>query len=522
MKTRKLLFIIGIIFYTILVVGVTYWFTADTEFVKEATSVNVQGKSDDSQKKKFNRNNKSFDEEYNWIPLPDIDLDKPDSVYNMNSLTTGAENGIDLRSLSGHDVQIDGKDVSGKDNYSLEIDEISEDNQLTLTIDGADYTIRTLPEGMEGYDYENNGAEDGYYYFTYESYIVKLNTDGEVVYYKDVGLSYDFKLNKTEDGDIYYSYLVKANNQDKISNIGYQTTKAVIMDENYNVVDEVESLVPTDKLDASPLENHELIVLDLHHYIISSYYPKEVNNIPSDIDQNKFGSRVIASTLQEIKDGEVLWQWQSTDYPELYELSIEHNDFTNEHAEYADYVHFNSLAIDPEDNNLIISARNMSSIIKLNRETGDIMWVLGGKGDQFGLSEEQKFSRQHKLSFLSDGTILLFNNGNVLPKAPYPVVPDDSPLHDKKEETSIMKIKIDEENKEVVEYENYPTGEFSGTRGSVQMLNEKKNIVLIGWGSGENNDATFTEKKLSTGEELFVFYPKDEGDISYRSYKFDQ
>lgn len=522
MRLGKLsLFIIGIILYTALIGGVTYW-VINTGFLQDQFSVKVEGESDNDQKKHINWNDKSFDEEYNWIPLPDIDLDKPDSVYNINSLTTEAENVIDLKSLSGHDLQINGKDVSGKDSYSLEIDEISADNQLTLTIDGTDYKIRTLPKEMEDYDYENNGAEDGYYYFTYDSYIVKLNTDGEVVYYKDVGKAFDFKLNKTEDGDIYYSYLVQNNAQEYVEGIGYKTTKAVIMDEQYNVVDEVESLVPTDQIDATPLESHELVVQDLHHYIISSYYPKEVNNIPSDIDQNKFGSRVIASTLQEIKDGEVLWQWQSTDYPELYELSTEHNDFTNEHVNYADYVHFNSLAIDPEDNNLIISARNMNNIIKLNRETGDIMWVLGGKGDQFGLAEEQKFSRQHKLSFLSDGTILLFNNGNVLPKAPYPVVPDDSPLHDKKEETSIMKIKIDEENKEILDYEKYPTGEFSGTRGSVQMVNEEQNIVLIGWGSGENNDATFTEKNLSTGEELFVFYPKDEEDISYRAYKFDQ
>ncbi|GGK01650.1 hypothetical protein GCM10007063_24970 [Lentibacillus kapialis] len=514
-----LLIVISILIYTAIVSGVTYMVINPGDSVAESKEDSSKEKA--GNQKDFEYSRQSFDESYNWIPL-DIKLEEDKDTYNLQSLTTEAKNTLDLRSLSGHDVQINGEDVSGQDSYTFTIDEISADNNLTVTVDGNNYTVRTMPEEMEGYDYENNGAEDGYYYFTYESHIVKLNTDGEIVYYKDVGKAYDFKLNKTENGDIYYSYLVQNNGQEEVDGIGYKTTKAVIMDENYNVVDEVESLIPNKEVDANPLENHELIVLDLHHYIISSYYPKEVNNIPSDIDQNKFGSRVMAPTLQEIKDGEVLWQWQSTDYPELYELSIEHNDFTNEHGNYADYVHFNSLAIDPEDNNLIISARNMSSIIKLNRDTGDIMWVLGGKADEFGLSEEQKFSRQHKLSFLSDGTILLFNNGNVLPKAPYPVVPEDSPLHDKKEETSIMKIKIDEENKEVLNYENYPTGEFSGTRGSAQMLDEANNIVLIGWGSGENNDATFTEKNLSTGEELFVFYPKDEDDISYRSYKFDQ
>ena len=38
--------------------------------------------------------------------------------------------------------------------------------------------------------------------------------------------------------------------------------------------------------------------------------------------------------------------------------------------------------------------------------------MLGGKGDQFGLKEKEKFSRQHYARLLSDGSITLFDNGN--------------------------------------------------------------------------------------------------------------
>ena len=41
------------------------------------------------------------------------------------------------------------------------------------------------------------------------------------------------------------------------------------------------------------------------------------------------------------------------------------------------------------------SFRNIDSILKIERGTGKILWILGGKGDHFGLTEEQKFSRQH-------------------------------------------------------------------------------------------------------------------------------
>lgn len=65
------------------------------------------------------------------------------------------------------------------------------------------------------------------------------------------------------------------------------------------------------------------------------------------------------------------------------------------------------------------------------------MWILGGKGEQFNLFGEQHFHRQHKVSNLKDGSILIFNNGNILPVAPYPVIAEDDLIKEKKAETSI-------------------------------------------------------------------------------------
>jgi len=519
LKNKLILIVISIIIYTVLVVGITYTITASNNGSTQSSEENENDSQNAAVAEVINED-KSFDEEYNMIPMPEIDLKNAEKTYEIKSLTTEAENVLDLRTLSGHDVAINGENVTDQDSYALNIEEISEENQITINIDGTDYTIRTLPETLANYDYENNGAEDGYYYFSYSSYLVKMSTDGQIAYYNDVGPSYNFKLNKNEDGEVYYTYQVKANANDDIDDIGSTPVKAVVMDENYNVIDEVESIIPNKDVDPNPLDMHEFVFIDVGHYIINAYYRDEVFNIPEDIDHNKFGSNVVASVIQEIKDGEVIFQWKSTDYPELYELSVEHNDYTNEHTRYSDYIHFNALAIDPEDNNLIASFRHLDAVIKLNRDSGEIMWVLGGKGDQFGLEREQKFSRQHSLSYLSDGSILLFNNGNVLPQTAYPKVPEDSSLHDKEEETTIMNIKPDEEEKEVTKYKNYPTGEFAGTRGSVQMLNEEGSIALIGWGSRETKNQLFSEVNLETGEELFKFYPNNEDYVTYRAFKF--
>ena len=200
------------------------------------------------------------------------------------------------------------------------------------------------------------------------------------------------------------------------------------MDEKYKVIDIVSCKKYNNVPEGFPLENHDSIILDDNHYIVSTYFGENVNNIDKKLIGNSTGSRVIAAIIQEIKDGEVLWQWNSTEHPELYNLSQEHNDYKNLQNKWADYIHFNSVTVDPKDNNLICSFRNIDSILKIERYTGNILWMLGGKGDQFGLKEKEKFSRQHYARLLSDGSITLFDNGN------------------KNKKSRILELKIDEVN----------------------------------------------------------------------------
>lgn len=50
-------------------------------------------------------------------------------------------------------------------------------------------------------------------------------------------------------------------------------------------------------------------------------------------------------------------------------MSVENNTFDEENETPLDYIHFNSMEIDQNDNNLIYSFRNTDSIVKLDRET---------------------------------------------------------------------------------------------------------------------------------------------------------
>lgn len=76
--------------------------------------------------------------------------------------------------------------------------------------------------------------------------------------------------------------------------------------------------------------------------------------------------------------------------------------------------HGNAIEID-SDNNLLVSFRNRDEITKINSRTGEIIWRLGGKNNQFTFVNDplNGFSHQHGIRRLANGNIILFDNGNL-------------------------------------------------------------------------------------------------------------
>lgn len=106
----------------------------------------------------------------------------------------------------------------------------------------------------------------------------------------------------------------------------------------------------------------------------------------------------------------------------------------------------------------------------------------------FGLSEEQKFSKQHSISFLEDNSILIYDNGA------------------KNQKSRVIIIGINEENKKVEKFIEYDLGVFSIATGSVQAIDEQNGVFLLSYGNGNyNNKRNIEEKNLETGETYFSF-----------------
>jgi hypothetical protein len=77
-----------------------------------------------------------------------------------------------------------------------------------------------------------------------------------------------------------------------------------------------------------------------------------------------------------------------------------------------DFDHPNSLDYDL-DGNYIASFRHMGMIAKINALTGDIMWRLGGRTNEFTFVNDPLggFSAQHSARVLPNGHLLVYDNG---------------------------------------------------------------------------------------------------------------
>lgn len=295
-----------------------------------------------------------------------------------------------------------------------------------------------------------------------------LDQSGKVLKTKNVALSIDNFQKWKINGKTRYTYF-QTDGESTIDSIpGTEEGYEIICDSNLNEIKRV-SLLPYGNIDtsvSSKIDVHEFILLGDDHYIVEAYRSETPANIPDSLNPAP-NAKVVGCIIQEINNGQVIFQWHGTDYPEFYGASVENNNFSNG-TKTMDYMHLNSICIDSADNNLICSFRNLNQIIKINRATGEIMWRLGGKGSDFALDEDENFLRQHYARVSAkDHTLMFVDNGEAAIRA----------------YTRILEFQLDENNKLIASFKAYKIPDsFIQYAGSVQKTND---TYFIGGGSAK-------------------------------------
>jgi hypothetical protein len=215
-------------------------------------------------------------------------------------------------------------------------------------------------------------------------------------------------------------------------------------------------------------DHHEFLISPQDTALITIY-----NSVPQDLTAvgGFKNGRAWQGIVQEldIETGEVLFEWHSIDHVGLEETYVKPWE---DHYPGIDYFHINSIDVDHDDN-LLISARETSAVYKIDRNTGEVIWRLGGKKSDFEMGPGTRFAFQHDARRLPDGTISIFDNGslvfeNGIPKAV--------------EESRGIVLWLDEEkmSASLVREFTHPEEQHADAAGNLQML--PNGNAFVGWG----------------------------------------
>lgn len=246
-------------------------------------------------------------------------------------------------------------------------------------------------------------------------------------------------------------------------------------------------------------DSHEFILLkDGHSFMIA--YDRQLVRMDTVIDGGNPDATVVGLVIQELdEDQNVIFQWRSWDHISILDTDESIVDLT---SQYVDYVHGNSLDID-SDTSLLLCSRNLNEVTKIHRQTGKIIWRLGGKNNQFTFINDPKgFALQHSVKKLKNNNLILFDNGKI-------GVADYS---------RGVEYVLDETNYTVHLFNEFKHDSivFSIVSGHIQKLSNGN--TLIGWGK---NIGKYVSTEFAPDGTITNDIYTDNNVQSYRVYKFD-
>jgi|MDSW01.1.fsa_nt_gb arylsulfate sulfotransferase len=258
-------------------------------------------------------------------------------------------------------------------------------------------------------------------YSTEWGVIVAVDPEGDVIWYYESDRRVA-GIDRLSNGNLLF-HLTDARSQE-LDLLGNTVTEWYAADRPHG---------PPENPDAVPIRNAQTI----HHQpletpmgtflsfsanarLIENYYTDEY-----DPDAPREDALVMGDDVIEFdREGNELWRWSTWDHLDPFRIGYELTEaywHVRGFPDHLDWTHGNGLEYDPRDDSIIINLRHQDALIKIDRESGEIVWILGEHTDW---SEElQKkllkpvgepfrwIYHAHNPRLTESGTIVLFDNG---------------------------------------------------------------------------------------------------------------
>lgn len=344
----------------------------------------------------------------------------------------------------------------------------------TAPADLPTFTVTKWPgETADGYIFM---AYYNYWQLTPTAYLLILDDNGEPIFYKElapVGIAMDFK--KQPNGLLTY-YPLEAGSRFLAMDNSYQVVRSYTAGNGYQA----------DFHDFQILENGNALLM---------IHDSRIVDMSQIVEGGDPEAEVIGCIIQEIdEENNVVFEWQSWGEIPITDSNITLTDSS------VNYMNCNSLELD-NDGNILLSSRNLDEVTKIDRQTGEIIWRLGVRQNDFTFTNDMGFNYAHDARRLENGNISIFDNG-IAHSPPY---------------SRGIEYKVDEEKRTVTrirEYRNDPDV-YSRALGNMQQL--PNGNMMIGWGRSIDIPV-FTEFDIN-GQRILEFRTRP-GHGSYRVFRF--
>jgi len=249
-------------------------------------------------------------------------------------------------------------------------------NNVSIPSDFPQITISVRRNPAPDYIWLENAGQNG------QMYKMILDTWGNPVFYQRGGAR-DFKPQK--NGTITW-------------------TGFTAVDNNFNY------LRSYGTVNGYGTDDHELIVMKDSSYFL-------IGGATETVDMSRYvaGGNPSASVLDNVVQqftaaDELIFQWRAWDYINI----LGQQQFIDLTSANFDFPHMNSIDVD-DDGNILLSSRSTSECTKINRDTGDVIWRLGGTYSTLTFVNDPLNgpSNQHGFRALGGGHYILFDDGNL-------------------------------------------------------------------------------------------------------------
>jgi|HubBroStandDraft_2_1064218.scaffolds.fasta_scaffold38306_2 hypothetical protein len=228
--------------------------------------------------------------------------------------------------------------------------------------------------------------------------------------------------------------------------------------------------------------------------------------------------------------GTVTWSWLGLDHLDpVKDCTYPQSSGTGDAGLIIDPFHCNAIDVDPDNGNLLLSARHMDSVVYIEKATGKILWKLGGaeytKDNATYVTVSDPFYRQHDARLQpgwsascsgGSGQISMFDDETAAPGPARAVVYDVSVGAGDGGSAGDCGVAVDAGAAARV-------WQYQGTVSSIVLGSFRigaDGSRVIGWGlRAPAKSVTFTEVDIHGNDEIDFTIDPGSGNTSYRAIK---